>query len=89
MAQSVEEERNILLDNRSDLYHSTQQKHQEMFAKLRAYRQQLVILKQEMADIEQRLTVFRQRQAFLQTQLQIWHQKWDSLSVLMEEKERR
>jgi hypothetical protein len=60
-----------------------------MFAQLKAYRQQLVILNREMADIELRLTVFRQRQAILQTQIQIWHQKWDYISELMEEKERR
>jgi hypothetical protein len=60
-----------------------------MFAKLRAYRQQLVILNRDMANIERRLTVFRQRQAILQTQLQIWHRKWDYISELMEGQERR
>ena len=60
-----------------------------MFAQLKAYRQQLVILNREMADIELRLTVFRQRQAILQTQIQIWQQKWDYISELMGEKERR
>ena len=78
-----------MLYNRSDLHHPTQQKQQELFAQLKAYRQQLVILKREMADIELRLTVFRQRQAILQTQIQIWHQKWDYISELMEEKEPR
>ena len=77
-----------MLYNRSDLHHPTQQKQQEMFAQLRAYRQQLVILNREMADIELRLTVFRQRQAILQTQLQIWHQKCDYISELMEGQER-
>ena len=78
-----------MLYHQHDLPSPRQQKQQDIFAQLRAYRQQLAAWNQEMAAIEQRLTVFRQRQQILQTQLAIWHRKRDYFLQYMEREERK
>jgi hypothetical protein len=78
-----------MLYHQHDLHNSHQQKQHDIFAQLRAYRQQLVIWHQEMAAIEQRLTVFRQRQQTLQTQLERWHRERNYFLEHTEQKERK
>ena len=78
-----------MLHDQNDLHKPDQQKQQEIFAQLRAYRQQLDRWHQDQAAIEQRLTVFRQRQHALLTQLKIWHGEQDYLSELMEREEQK
>ena len=75
--------------NQHDHHNPHPQNHQDIFAQLRAYRQQLDTWNQEQADIEQRLTAFRQRQQVLEAQLETWHRERDYLTELMEEEERK
>jgi chromosome segregation ATPase len=75
--------------NQNDHYIPQRQKQQDIFAQLRAYRQQLATWNQELADMEQRLALFRQRQQVLQEQIERWHRGRDYLLERMEMGQRK
>jgi chromosome segregation ATPase len=78
-----------MFNNQRDHHNPHQQTQGDIFAQLRAYRQQLAVWNQEMGDFEQRLIVFRQRQQVLQTQIETWHRERDYLLEHLEMKERK
>ena len=67
---------------RHQLHLPTQQRTQDIFAQLRAFRGQLATLNLELADMERRITVLKQHQQVFQNQLDIWHRERDYFIAL-------
>jgi regulator of replication initiation timing len=89
MAYSPEEERTIMRYDQHGLHLPAQQKQQDIFDRLKEYRQQLTMWNQELADIEQWLMVFWEHQHVLQRQLEILHRERDYFFELREKDERK